>query len=276
MNKKIISKILGLSLIGTLTFTSLPSPVIVQALTTNNSVISSGQNSTSNNAVSILEGIEKNGTKISENEFKIEEENYNAIINSETGDITHNYYDENGILVDSYSTNFYENLKNISQVSSISNQSIKPISSIGVTEPIYSIQSTLITNSTAYKLDSLHYTVSQYSSGQKLYAQSSNNAVKNYYLSGKYTSNSTVMAFINAVDNTASKARLLVNVSGSAVAIGLIGILGITGKVTAAAVTAALKALGYVTLVGGAASMSVLYNNYADARIAADHKFNAL
>lgn len=257
MNKKNISKFIALALISTLTLTTFEVPLKAQAMT-NNLAVNEIVNLDDYDMNHLLNLLKERYNKSSENEFEIKSEGYTAIINSETGNITHNFYDEAGVLIDSYTTNYYENLKNISE------------------EFVVSPRNTLATNSIPYKLNSQHYTIAQYSAGQKLYAQNSNNKSKSYYLSGKYTSNATVMNFVSAVDKTASKARLLVNTTGASAGIAIVGFFGLGGKITAAALTAALKALGYVTLVGGAVAITNLYNDYVDARIDADHKFNAL
>lgn len=250
-------KIIALSLVLTSVMTFVNPSLQAKALSNNYSteIITEVKESFEKS----LEDISKFGKQISENEYLIESDDYNMLVNIGTGDITHSFY-ENGTLVDSYTTNFYENIKNIS-----------------IEDYIISSRETLATNTIPYKLNSLHYTIGKYSATtNSIYAQNSKNNYKSFTINGSYTSNSKVMNFVRGVDDAASKARLLVNSAGVSVAIGLIGILGIAGKVTVAAITTALKALGYVTLVGGATALTVLYNNFVDATINADHAYNAL
>lgn len=154
--------------------------------------------------ISYVETLESNKTK-SINKFKeltdnkleeltvIEEGNYKGIINNKTGDITHEFYNEFGKIIDSYTTNFYENIESISEDFDISTYK------------------TIAQNSIPYKLNSQHYTI---------------------------------------------------------------GVYG--GKITSAAMIAALKALGFGALVGSAVKLTSLYNKYSDMRVDADHLYNAL
>lgn len=257
MNKKFFSKIILTSLISALTLTyagnSIKPHAMDKSFSVNENVIPSTY------VADILFNL-SDGTynKLNENEFQIKSEGYDAIINSKTGNITHNFYNESGVLTKSYTTNYYENLRNIPEEFALYSDNV------------------LSTNSIPYKLNSQHYTIAEYSDGQKLYAQNSSNQYKSYYLNTRYTSDTNVMNFVSAVDKTASKARLLINTVGVAAGIAITAFFGIGVSITVTTLTAALRALGYVTLVGGAVSITNLYNDYVDATIEADHRFNAL
>lgn len=270
MNKKSISKFVALFLISTVVSTAFCTLSRVRNVQAIENVLVANENVIQefldiDNLLNLLkekQNMADENDILNENEFEVKAEGYSAIINRETGNITHNFYDEAGILVNSYTTNYYENIKNI----------------FGeyFEGSVVSDRSTIASNSIPYRLNSLHYTIAEYSNGHKIYAQNSRNNVKAYSLSGKYTSNSNVMDFIYAVDRTASKVRLFVNTAGVSAAIAIVGFFGLGGKITISALIASLNSLGYVSLVTGAAGITKLYNDYVEARIEADHKFNAL
>ena len=260
MNKKFLSKLIIMALTVTTLSTCFYNIKSVNALPKDNNITQEAEQFKfdKENIVNRFKSLLENNK--SEEFTIIQEENYKGIINNKTGDIIHEFYNESGDIVDSYSTNFYENIENIENNLEINTYN------------------TIVKNSIPYKLNSQHYTIAVYSGKQKLYAQNARGHSKSYYLKGKYTdsSNAHIKRFINAVDTTASRARLFVNTVGVSGAVALVGYFGIGGKITVAALSAALKALGLGGLIGGAAGIVKLYNNYVDARIQGDHCYNAL
>lgn len=258
MNKKILSKFIVAGLTATTLATSFYDVKPVKASTIDNN-ISYAKTLESNKikAINSFKGLNNNNL---EELTVIEEGNYKGIINIKTGDITHEFYNEFGEIIDSYTTNFYENLEIIDE-------------NFGI-----STYNNIAQNSIPYKLNSQHYTIAVYSGKQKLYAQNSRGNSKSYYLKGKYTdsANSHIKKFVDGVDKTASTARLFINTMGVSEAIAVVGYFGLGGRVTSAAMIAALKALGLGALVASATKIVGLYNNYVDARIDADHYYNAL
>lgn len=137
-------------------------------------------------------------------------------------------------------------------------------------------QNELATNSIPYRLNSLHYTIAEYSRGQKIYVQNSRNDFKSYYLNGKYTSNIDVINFVSAVDKVASKARLFINITGIFIVIAIVVFLRLRKKLTTIELIVPIKVLGYIFLVIGVVIITNLYNDYVSAIIEADHRFNIL
>lgn len=194
--------------------------------------------------------VRKMFTNISEktrsNIVEINEDNYKAIINTNTGDITHTYIDNNGESV-SYTTNYYENIE---QISDIGYSLDKERSSV------------VDSGSTFGPTDALYYKVTKSGSKYSIDIKNSKGKLRRYTKTGSYYNGNT-KNFINAVDNADLYVSKLAGSIGSTAVVSIVGFIGLTGGVvTVSVVKAALTALGLGSLFSIVTSITDKYNDY--------------
>lgn len=186
------------------------------------------------------------GGKTRSNIVEINEGNYKAIINKNTGDITHTYIDTNGKSV-SYTTNYY---KNIEKFTNTEYNIDKERSSI------------IDSGSTFGPTDDLYYKVTKSGGTYKIYIKNSKGKSGNYTKTGSYYNGNT-KNFINAVDNADLYVSKLAGSIGSTALVSIVGFIGLTGgPVSVSVVKGALAALGLGSLFSIVTSITDKYNDY--------------
>lgn len=187
----------------------------------------------------------------------IEGEGHKSIVNMETGDIVHKYYNEDGTLKESYKTNYYENLGVEDQNDLESRKEI-------------------ISN----KAGKLYYSVNR-TTRDYITIKNSKGVAKNYSKAQNTYYGGNTKKFMDKVDDAASPYRSMVGVLTAALIVSLVAYLGITNAViTVAMMKTALGAIGAATLVTLTVAfinkMTDLYNSYRRVAISADHIYNSI
>lgn len=246
MNKKVLSRFTVFALAGCLFSSTVTHPITTNAATvtaiSNIGVQGIDLDQIKNDAIDSFNNIFKDTES---SIVTISAENYEAIVNSETGDITHKTYDENGNLTSEYTTNFFSSLENIMSGEQQNTRAI------------------VDQNTTWGPFDSLHYTVDRRSDGyDHVYAQNSANKAKSYKVKN-YWNDSNTRNFVTYVDNAENALTSLTGSIGATATTTLVAFLGIVGgPLTTTAIKAALTSLGLGSLVGMVSNITDKFNSY--------------
>ena len=187
----------------------------------------------------------------------IEGDGHKSIVNMETGDIIHEYYNEDGTLKESYKTNYYENL-GVEDQNDLKSRMV--IASNGAGKLSYDVNRTTRD----------YITIKNSKGVAKNYSKK-----QNTYYTGK------TKEFIDKVDDAASPYRSMIGVLTSALIVSLVAYLGITnGLITFAMMKTALGGIGAATIVTLTVAfinkMTDLYNSYRRTAVSADHIYNSI
>lgn len=244
--KKIASKSIALALVGVTVGTPMLKTVSAMENTKNNEVVHNLDELEDVNFDEIRQKFENISGKSRSNIVEINEENYQAIINTNTGDITHTYIDVNGEFV-SYTTNYYENIEQFSNIEfSIDKERSSVVDS----------------GSTFGPTDALYYKVTRNGSKYSINIKNSKGKSAKYTKTGSYYNGNT-KNFINAVDNADLYVSKLAGSIGSTALVSIVGFIGLTGgPVSISVVKAALSALGLGSLFSVVTSITDKYNDY--------------
>lgn len=206
-------------------------------------------------------------TKTKSNIIEINDDNYKATVNTNTGDITHTYYNNDGSIEETYTTNFYENLSRFEEQQKQLDSELARLSG----PVIYS-------NKTSFSPDMLQLQIKQVKKDGKTVHQcdmwNSKNKYKQEFRS-KYTSSASVMAFDKAINDTSSKWSAVVSIAGTSAAVALAAFLSPGAVVTKAAIIAAIGTLGFDKLLNYSDQILNRWNSYSRAVKNGDNKYNA-
>lgn len=264
--KKILNKSIALALVGVTVFTPVLKTTSAMEISNNTYKLESNfEEEVDFN--DIKQRFSNIHGKTMSNIIEINDENYKAIINKNTGDITHIYYNNEGSIEEKYSTNFYENLDRFEEQQKQLNSKLSRLSG----PVIYS-------NKTSFSPDMLQLQIKQVKKDGKTAHQCDMWNSKNKYKQEfryPYTSSKTVMNFDKSIKNTSNKWNLLVSVAGTSAALALASFLVPGSKVTLTVLKNALKALGFTNLLTKADTIVTRWNNYSNAVKDGDHAYNA-
>ncbi len=199
--------------------------------------------------------------------IEINEVNYKAIININTGDIIHTYYNEDGSINETYNVNFYKNLERFEkQIEQIDNNQSR------LSGPV------IYKNKTSWSPDMLQLQVKKVKKDGKTVHQcdlwnSSNNYKQKFRT--KYTSSPSIMEFDKAINDTSNKWNLLASLAGTSAAVALVSFFGPTASVTVKVLKEALKKLGLPGLIVSVDSLVKRWNAYSNAVKDGNNKYNA-
>ncbi len=205
--------------------------------------------------------------KARSNIVEINEDSYKAVINTSSGDITHTYFNSDGSIAETYTTNFYENLDRFKEQQDQSKNELARLSG-----PV------IYKNKTSFSPDMLQLQIKQVKKDGKTVHQCDMWNSKNKYkqeFRTKYTSSDSVMAFDKAINDTSSKWSSVVSIAGSSAAVALAAFLSPGAIVTKAAIIAAISALGFDKLLNYSDQLLTRWNNYSKAVKNGDNKYNA-
>ena len=264
--KKRISKSIALALVGVTFVTPILKSVSAMGIENNVYKLESSVEEEIN-FDEIKQTFNNLSRKSKSNIVKLKDDNYELIINISTGDITHTYYNSDGSIKETYTTNFYNNLDRFKEQQKQSNSELTRLSG----PVIYS-------NKTSWSPDMLQLQIKQVKKDGKTVHQCDMWNSKNKYkqeFRTKYTSSTSVMAFDKAINDVSNKWNLLVSVVGTSVAIAVASFLVPGSVVTTTALINALKALGFTSLLNKVDTIVTRWNNYSNAVKNGDHKYNA-
>lgn len=230
----------------------------------NYNTISDEQNINFEEIRALFDNIEGNTRS---NIVEMEEEGYKVVIDKNTGDIEHIYYNNDGSIKEQYSTNFYKNIDRFEEQFNQTNEIDTRLSG-----PV------IYKNKTSWSPDMLQLQVKQVKKNGKTMHQCDMWNSKNKYkqeFRTKYTSSASVMAFDRAINETSNKWNLLASFTGTAVAVALASFFGPAGSATIAAMKAALIKLGFPGLAVSVDAIVKRWNAYSNAVRNGDHKYNA-
>lgn len=264
--KKRASKSITLALAGVTIVTPVLKSVSAMEIGNSNYKLESNFQQEEINFDEIKQMFSNMSGKTRSNIVEINEDNYKAIINTNTGDITHTYYKSDGSILETYSTNFYENLDRFKEQLEQQNSKLARLSG----PVIYS-------NKTSFSPDMLQLQIKQVKKDGKTVHQCDMWNSKNKYkqeFRTKYTSSASVMDFDKAINDASNKWNLLVSVVGTSAALAIASFFVPGSKVTLTALKNGLKALGFTNLLAKADTIVTRWNNYSNAVKNGDNKYN--
>lgn len=195
---------------------------------------------------------------------EIKEDNYEVVINKDTGDIKHTYYNHDGSVKETYNENFYANLDRFKE--QLENDQLR------LNGPV------IHSNKTNWSPDMLQLQVKQVKKDGKTVHQcdmwNSKNKYKQVFRT-KYTSSTSIMAFDRAIEDASTKWNLLAALTGTSAAVALVAFLGPTASVTVKVLREALKTIGYPGLIGSVDIIVKRWNSYSSAVNTGNNKYNA-
>ncbi len=226
-----------------------------------------------------VDGYTENVFKNSEDEIiseiTSEDNSYKLEFNETTGVMTHIYYNANGEVSNSYSTNYYENLEKL-------NSNLEESKSSNDTST-YLEGPTIYTNKTSFTPDMLQLKIKSVTkNGKKVHqidAWDSKNKYKQRF-TPNYLDDINVKNFDKAINNASSKFSSIASITGATAAVAIIAAIGIGTNpgvtITVSALIAILKKLGFNDILNYTDTLVARFNNYSTAVKNGNHKYNAI